>query len=65
MNNPIINIVKSNTHFFFLGGGLCYIIEKKKYTHIPIVVLFPSAYCGYNIYKNRNEITDFITRKTN
>jgi len=57
LTKPIINYVIPNTaSMFFLGGGLCYIIEEKKYTHLPIVILFPSIYCGYNIYKNRNKI---------
>jgi hypothetical protein len=66
LTRPIFNYVIPNTAaMFFLGGGLCYVIEKKKYTHLPVVILFPSIYCGYNIYKNRSQITDFITRKTN
>jgi hypothetical protein len=44
----------------FLGGGLSYIIEKKNYSHIPILILFPEVYCGYNIYKHRNTIIDTL-----
>lgn len=43
---------------FLLGCGLCYSIEQKKYSHIPIVLFCPAIYCGYNVYKNRNT---FIT----
>ena len=39
---------------FLLGGGLCFAIENKKYTHIPVVLFFTAIYCGYNIYKNRS-----------
>jgi predicted transcriptional regulator with HTH domain len=35
-----------------MGAGLCYSIENQTYSHIPIVILFPSVYAGYNIYKN-------------
>jgi hypothetical protein len=60
MNNLTIPMIKSmlpNTiSLFFLGGGLGYIIEQKKYEHIPVFILFPEVYCGYNIYKNRDKI---------
>ena len=60
MNNLTIPMIKSmipdTVSLFFLGGGLCYIIEEKKYTHIPILILFPEAYCGYNMYKHRKKI---------
>ena len=60
MNNLTIPMIKSmipNTvSLFFLGGGLGYIIEEKKYIHIPIFVLFPEVYCGYNMYKHREKI---------
>ena len=45
---------------FLLGCGLCFAIEKKNYSHIPIVLFFPSIYCGYNVYKNRNLFIDII-----
>jgi hypothetical protein len=44
--NPIIS--------FFFGGSLCFVLEEKKYSHIPIVIFFPVVYSGYNIYKNRH-----------
>lgn len=59
MNTTIVKYIANNTsQLFLLGGGLCYVIEEKKYTHIPVVFLFPSIYCGYNIYKNRNIFLD-------
>lgn len=38
---------------FFFGSGLCFVLEEKKYYHIPIVIFFPVVYGGYNIFKNR------------
>lgn len=39
---------------FFFGAGLCFVIEEKKYSHIPLVFFCPVIYCGYNIFKNRH-----------
>ena len=47
-----IGIVSS----FLLGSGLCYSIQTEKYWHIPVVLLFPTAYSGYQVYKNKNII---------
>ena len=58
MNNltMIKSMLPNTVSLFFLGGGLGYILEKKNYSHIPVFILFPEAYCGYNIYKHRSEI---------
>lgn len=45
---------------FLLGCGLCFTIEQKNYSHIPIVLFCPAIYCGYNVYKNRNTIIKTI-----
>lgn len=61
--SPVVKYMRPSTSaLLFLGGGLCYILEEKKYAHIPIVFFFPSIYCGYNIYKNREEVKKYITR---
>ena len=49
-------ITVSNFSNMLIGGGLCYAMENEKYFHIPIIILFPSIFTGYNIYKNRREI---------
>ena len=70
MNNLTmpISIMKSmipnSISLFFLGGGLCYILEEKKYTHIPLFVLFHEAYCGYNMYKHRDAAIKYIVKPT-
>ena len=49
-------------HFFnfnmftpvFIGIGISHAIEKEKYSHLPIALLFPGIYIGYHSYKNRH-----------
>ena len=41
---------------FLLGVGLSYSIETENYSHIPVVLLFPTAYSGYQVYKNKDII---------
>jgi hypothetical protein len=50
----------SNFSNMLMGGGLCYSIENEKYSDIPMILLFPSIFTGYNIYKNRREIYRLI-----
>ncbi len=38
------------------GLGLAYAISNEKYIHIPLTVIVPSAYVGYQGYMNRAEI---------
>ena len=45
---------------FLLGGGLYYSLSIEKYWHIPLVILFPSAYAGYHTFKNRDAVKKFI-----
>ena len=58
------SMIPNSISLFFLGGGLCYILEEKKYTHIPLFVLFPEAYCGYNMYKHRDAAIKYIVKPT-
>ena len=47
---------------FLLGSGLSYAIQNEKYMHIPLVLLFPTAYTGYHVYKNKESITQYIRK---
>jgi hypothetical protein len=38
------------------GSGLCYSIQNGKYWHIPFVLIFPSAYTGYQMYKHKDDL---------
>lgn len=40
----------------FVGAGIAYAISKEKYSHVPIPIFFPSAYVGYQLYKNRSTV---------
>ena len=61
---PIITYTANAGSLFFLGGGTAYIIEEKKYIHFPVLFLFPSIYCGYNMYKNRDTIINMFKKHT-
>jgi hypothetical protein len=62
---PMIkSMIPETFSLFFLGCGTAYIMEEKKYTHIPVFILFPEAYCGYNMYKNRDKIIKYILKPT-
>jgi hypothetical protein len=50
--NKYVNI-NAMTSFFF-GAGLCFVLEEKKYYHIPFVIFCPVVYGGYNMFKNRH-----------
>jgi len=70
MNTQIINqaITRAapygTVNSFLFGSGLCYSIQNEKYWHIPLVLLFPAAYTGYQIYKNKDEIIIPFLSKT-
>lgn len=43
-----------------MGATLCYAVEGKNYTHLPIIVIFPSIYAGYQAYSNREALVNFF-----
>lgn len=43
-----------------LGAGLHYSIEREEYTHIPLILLFPSIYAGYHAHRNKDLLLDWI-----
>lgn len=45
-----------------MGISLLYILEEKSKLHLPCVVLCPAIYMGYQSYKNRDRIRDFIKK---
>ena len=45
---------------FMAGTGLAYSIENNKYHHIPLVLVTPILYSGYQVYKNKEIIKKFI-----
>jgi hypothetical protein len=56
-DSPIFRISHyTATRSVFMGAGLAYCIQQEKYHHIPLIIIFPSAYAGYHTYKNRDTI---------
>lgn len=43
-----------------LGGGLAFAFNEEKYLHTPVVFLFPSVYAGYQAFKNRSRVAEFV-----
>ena len=43
-----------------LGAGLHYAVESEKYTHIPLILIFPSIYAGYHAHRNKDAVVDWI-----
>jgi len=35
------------------GAGMSYAVSREKYSQVPLAYIFPSAYAGYHLYKNR------------
>jgi len=52
----IYNYAFGPSRNLLLGAGLCFAIQNKFYTHLPIIVLFPSIYVGYHTYNNKDDI---------
>jgi hypothetical protein len=52
----IYNYAFGPTRNLLLGAGLCFAIQNKFYTHLPIIVLFPSIYVGYHTFNNKDDI---------
>ena len=46
-----------------LGAGLCYAIGEEKYLHLPVTVVFPSVYAGYQLYKNKDAVAEWTRTK--
>ena len=45
-----------------IGAGLAYAVEKESFTHVPIVILFPTVYTGYHAYTNKESISQWIRK---
>jgi hypothetical protein len=43
-----------------LGGGMAYAIAEEKYLHLPVALVFPSIYAGYQGYKQRERVAGFV-----
>jgi hypothetical protein len=46
-----------------LGAGLCYAIAEGKYHHVPLAIVVPSAYSGYQMYKHKDAVAEWTRAK--
>jgi len=61
MNSQIVyNYMFGPTRNLLLGAGLCYAVKKEQYTHLPLILLFPSIYAGYHLYENKEQVICFL-----
>jgi hypothetical protein len=56
----ITNYVVGSTRNILLGGGLAYAMQNEFYLHVPVIVIFPSIYAGYQMYNNKDNIISWI-----
>jgi len=59
----ITNYVVGTSRNVLLGGGLAYAMQNEFYSHIPVIVVFPSIYAGYQMYSNKNDIVSWINKQ--
>jgi hypothetical protein len=43
-----------------LGAGLCFAVQNERYTHIPIIIIVPSIYAGYNLFENKDNVVKWL-----
>lgn len=55
-----ISYVFGTPRNLLLGAGLHYSIEREEYTHIPLILFFPSVYAGYHAHKNKDLLLNWI-----
>lgn len=66
-SETVTKLVTNNNHYIFsttrnilLGAGLCFAIENKNYWEVPVAIIFPSIYVGYQSFKNRDNIISYV-----
>ena len=60
MTASLTHYVYGSTRSLLGGAGLCYAINKREYLHVPLVLIFPSAYAGYQLFSNKDSVADWI-----
>jgi hypothetical protein len=56
----IHHYVSGTTRNILAGGGICFAVENQRYLEVPLALVFPSIYTGYHLYKNRDQIAQWI-----
>ena len=66
MNQVIANVIHNaritTARNLLMGAGLGYCVSEEKWLHLPVVVLVPSVYAGYQLYQNRRVVASFLQR---
>ncbi len=60
MTASFTHYVHGSMRSFLGGAGLCYAINKREYLHVPLVIIFPSAYVGYHLFKNKDSAAEWV-----
>ena len=61
----VTNFIVGTPRNFLLGAGLSYAIQNEYYTQIPIIILFPSVYAGYQCYDKKDNIIKWVIENKN
>jgi hypothetical protein len=56
----IVNHVFGTTRNLVLGACLCYAVKKEEYLHIPVIVVFPSIYAGFQLFSQKDIVRKWI-----
>jgi hypothetical protein len=59
----VTNYVFGTTRNVLLGSGLAYAVQNEFYLHVPVIVIFPSIYAGYQMYSNKENIISWINKQ--
>jgi hypothetical protein len=59
----ITNYVVGSTRNILLGSGLAYAMQNEFYLHVPVIVVFPSIYAGYQMFSNKDNIISWINKQ--
>ena len=65
LNNEPVKFVTNylfgaTTRNILMGAALCYSVKKENWTHIPLIIIFPSVYTGYHLYDNKEIVIKWI-----
>lgn len=56
----IQHYVYGTTRNILAGAGIYFAIENHRHLEIPLAIIFPSTYAGYHLYKNREQVVQWI-----
>lgn len=57
----ITSVVFGTTRNLIFGAGLCYAVKKEEYLHIPVIVLFPSIYAGFQLFSQKDAVKEWLS----